>query len=543
MLQRKSAIAANRFGLGARPGDAARIGADAGSWLRSQLGPAAATAVDATPSSGPASAATPSSRPASAATLEEIAALRLARQAAQSRLRNQPPEVDEASVREYARFVAERYRQQAAASLMAAVGSDQPFRERLVRFWSNHFAISADKQPLGAIAADYTDEAIRPHVTGRFADLLKAAVQHPAMLLYLDNQTSIGPGSALARLANRNRQLGLNENLAREILELHTLGVDGGYTQNDVIELAKSLTGWSIGGRGGALGDGRLAAVIARRFASAADAGRPGEFVFRDALHEPGAKTILGRRFAEGGADEAEAVLEFLARRPETARFLATKLARHFVADEPPPRLVDRLAAVYTETDGDLVAVCLALVDAPESWQAPLAKYKTHEEFAISAWRALGSTAPRIAFDSTAPGFAPERPAPSTAPSTAPTPAPTPAPSPAPRAAAVARGVAATGIRLVGIATQLGQRPLTPGSPAGWPDTAEHWNGGDALLKRIELATTIGGAVGDRIDAAARLDEVLGETASDATRSGIRRAESGSQAMALLLAAPEFQRR
>ena len=481
MLSIKSAIATNRFGLGARPGDSLSIGRDGEDWLAQQI------EYDAPPLNGDQSA--------SAATLERIGELRLARQVAQARVANQAVEVDRNAIREYARFIGQTYQAQASLALTAAIESERPFHERLVLFWENHFSVSADKQPVGALVTTYRDEAIRPHVTGNFREMVKAVVRHPAMLLYLDNQTSIGPNSSLGRLANRtaNRRTGLNENLAREILELHTLGVDGGYSQNDVVEFSKSLTGWSIGGQGPAQANNRRMGGIARRLGIEPADEKPGEFTFRPALHEPGGKTILGRRFAEGDVDEAEAVLDFLAAQPATARFIATKLARHFVADEPPVPLVDRLTDIYLENDAELVPVYRALIGAKESWAEPLAKFKTPQDFLISAFRAIG-TVPN------------------------------------------ARD-------LVGVATQLGQRPMTPGSPAGWPDTAEHWSSGEALMKRIEWSTAAGAGIGDRIDAVARLDEVLGEVASESTRKAIHSAESGAQAMALLFSAPEFQRR
>jgi uncharacterized protein (DUF1800 family) len=423
--------------------------------------------------------------------LESVNELRLTRQAIRSAVSNEPIAVDPDSIREFTRFIAEAYRSQAMSGFAEAIATDSPFHERLVQFWENHFAVSADKQPIGAIAGLYRDEAIRPHVTGNFRALLTAATRHPAMLLYLDNGQSIGPNSPVGRRASRNRKrnAGLNENLAREILELHTLGVDGGYTQDDVIALSKALTGWSVGGAGA--GD-RMGAML-RRFGGNTDAGAPGEFTFRAGVHEPGSKRILGQRFREGGVDEAEAVLGFLAGQPQTARFIATKLARHFVADEPPPGLVDRLAKTWLDNDGALTPVYRALIHAPESWAGTLTKFKTPQDYLISAFRALGTREP------------PEN--------------------------------------IVALATQLGQRPLTPGSPAGWPDIADHWNAGDALLKRIEVAARVGSRVGDRIDAIALLDDVLGEVAGTATRQGIGRAESGAQAMTLLLSAPEFQRR
>ena len=201
------------------------------------------------------------------------------------------------------------YQADAAARTRAAIVSDAPYLERLVQFWSNHFTASAIKPVILGVVGPYEAEAIRPHVTGRFVDMLKAVTRHPAMLAYLDNVTSIGPNSR----AGRRRDAGLNENLAREVLELHTLGVDGGYTQDDVRAFAAMLTGWSI-------------ARLRDR--------SPGTFRFHPAAHEPGDKVLLGVRYPEAGEAEAEAALDALARHPSTARHVATKLVRHFVADE-----------------------------------------------------------------------------------------------------------------------------------------------------------------------------------------------------------------
>jgi uncharacterized protein (DUF1800 family) len=482
MLTKDASIAANRFGLGARPGDARSIGKDARGWLDSQL---------AVPRSS-----SPAGQPESARVLGEVRELRVARQAAAQVRANltqpptappQSPGIDEQAIREFGTFVREHYVEQTERRHRLALTTDAPFVERLVHFWSNHFAVSADKQPLAAIAGLYEQEAIRPHVAGNFYDLLLAAVRHPAMILYLDNQASMGPRSTAANFVRRNRgrELGLNENLAREILELHTLGVDGGYTQADVTELAKVLTGWSIGG---ALGQGGR---VLERFGG--DSGSPGEAHFRLRMHEPGDKTVLGKRYRESGVEEGEQVLRTLALHESTARHLATKLARHFVGDEPPPKLVERLTDVYLRNDGELAPVYRALLAADESWREPLAKFKTPHDFALSAYRALG--------------FVPDNLQPITA-----------------------------------FLTQAGQRPYAPGSPAGWPDTAANWNGGDALLKRIEFATAAGRRLGDRIDPLARAGEVLGELGEHTTAS-IREASSRAQGFALLLAAPEFQRR
>jgi uncharacterized protein (DUF1800 family) len=485
MLTKDAAIAANRFGLGATPRDGRAIGTDPKGWLLDQL-----EAPKQPPPVGP---------PESARVLAEVRDLRVARQVAaqvRANLVRPPPEppsappspgIDEQAIREFGEFIREHYTAQTAERHRLAIEAERPFVERLVHFWSNHFAISVDKQPLAALAGLYEQEAIRPHVTGNFYDLLTAAVRHPAMIVYLDNQASMGPQSQAATFVRRRagRELGLNENLAREILELHTLGVDGGYTQTDVTEFAKVLTGWSIGG---ALGEGR--GVLARL---GGDAGKPGEFHFRAGMHEPGDKSILGTRYRERGVEEGEDVLRALAAHPKTATHLATKLARHFVADDPPPKLVERLADVYLRNDGDLPSVYRALVEANDSWREPLAKFKTPHDFAISTYRLLD--------------FVPENLQPVTA-----------------------------------FLTQAGQRPYAPGSPAGWPDTAASWNGGDALLKRIEFAAAAGRRIGDRIDPTARAGEVLGAL-GEHTAMSIRGAESGAQAFALLLASPEFQRR
>ena len=333
-----AAIAANRFGLGARPGDLEKVDRDPQVWLLDQLqGPSRQYAEIR-------------GLPDSAEVLVEVQDLRRERK----EMRNND-EVDPDIARKYGRAVRRHYLEQAEARYRLAASTDYPFRERLVHFWSNHFAVSADKQPMPALAGLYEKEAIRPNITGNFSDLLIACEQHPAMILYLDNQRSIGPGSTLGRRASRrrsDRQIGLNENLAREILELHTLGVDGGYTQEDVTTFARVITGWSIGG---ASENGRFAE------------GQPGEFEFRDAIHEPGRQTVLGKRYSQKGIRQGEAVLRDLAGHPSTARFLATKLARHFVADEPPPALVDKLTATYRENGAELAPVYETLANVVTS--------------------------------------------------------------------------------------------------------------------------------------------------------------------------------
>ncbi len=461
MVTVKAVIAANRFGLGARPGELDEISEDHEGWLLAQLG----------------SDTQPAQRElrSSAEILRQFQRLqRLSREAR----RSDSDERAEAAQQAYRTFIRTEYQSQATRRYELAAVTDAPFRERLVHFWTNHFAVSADKQAVTPLVGTFEDEAIRPHVTGRFVDMLLAVEKHPAMLLYLDNQASMGPNSRAARAASRRgRDLGLNENLAREILELHTLGVDGGYSQEDVTTFAEVLTGWSVGG-----GQGRDANSTA------------GEFFFRANTHEPGAKTMLGNRYREDGIGEGEAVLTDLAMHPTTAHFLAEKLVRHFVADEPPGELVSELARAYLDHDGELNAIYKALVSARTAWVEPLAKYKTPQDFLISTYRAFNQQ--------------PDNPE-----------------------------------RMIAFLDILGQRPYTPGSPAGWPDTMAHWDGGDALIKRIEWAASAGRRISDRARPVELGEAILGPLFDDHTRTAVARAESSAQGLTLLLASPEFQRR
>lgn len=459
----KAVIAANRFGLGARPYDLDRIARNPEQWLLGQL-------------NGPSKLPDTIRRlPDSAAVLVEVQALRR-----EQRAMKQADDTD--IVKSYGKLVRRHYMEQTAARYRTAAESDTPFHERLVHFWSNHFAISADKQPVPAIAGLFENEAIRPNVSGTFADLLLAVEKHPAMIIYLDNQRSVGPNSTLAKRANqrrRDQELGLNENLAREILELHTLGVDGGYSQQDVAAFAKIITGWSIGG-----------ANDRGRFAD----GEPGKFEFREIIHERGDQWLLGKKYSQSGVLRGEAALRDLAAHPSTARFLATKLARHFVADDPAASIVDRLTNSYLKSGGDLSVVYESLITAEEPWSRLHAKYKTPHEFVVSTLRA---------FD-----HVPENP------------------------------------RFVVAALDLmGQTPFRPGSPEGWPDTAEQWGGADALYKRIEWSNTVARVVGASANPTELGDAVLGPAFAADTRKAVARAESLTQGITLLLASPDFQRR
>jgi len=263
------------------------------------------------------------------------------------------------------------FRDEAKARIDAAFAAETGFAERLTWFWSNHFCVSAAKGGVRALAGAYEREAIRPHVLGRFADLLLAVETHPAMLVYLDNARSTGPGSP----AGVKRGQGLNENLAREILELHTLGVRSVYTQDDVTGFAKVLTGWT---------------VVPPRLEHG------GEFMFNPNMHEPGPETLISLRMDQGDFEQGRAALDMLAHHPATARHIAGKLVKHFVSDRPLPALVDRLAERFVATDGDLKEVAVTLVTAPESWDIADRKLKRPAEWMIAAARATG-TAPDAA--------------------------------------------------------------------------------------------------------------------------------------------------
>lgn len=462
----EAAVAANRFGLGARPGELGQAASDPRAWLDAQLRAAPRVLHDPTLQD-------------SAAILSRAIELRRREDDNDGEQREAPSAAVALRVAELYRPV---YLAEATARFTAAITSDRPFPERLTHFWANHFAVSVDKIAVLGLAGAFEREAIRPHVLGKFSDLLLAAETHPAMLLYLDNHLSIGPNSQAARFVARRssgRRAGINENLAREILELHTLGVDGGYTQADVTTVAQVITGWSIGGQ------------VGRR---SYDDGEPGQFHFRKAFHEPGARTVLGRRYPEDGYDQGVAVLRDLAQRPATARHVATKLARHFIADDPPKAAVERIGRAFLDSGGDLPTVYRALLSAPEAWEQPLAKFKSPADYIHSAWRALA-----LPVEDSPRGLAPFE--------------------------------------------LLGQRTYSPGSPAGWPDRSADWDGSAAVLKRIEWADAAGQRLGATRNAGATALEALGATLTAATRTAIARADSGAQALTLLLASPEFMRR
>jgi len=430
-------IAVNRFGLGARPGDLAEVADDAQGWLKAQLKQSVPPVREFV---GLAS---------SGATVMGAMSMKQGSEGRSERKQLQR----------------QTYVDEMTARCLVASRTDRPFRERLVRFWSNHLSVSTTRGEVRALAGAYEREAIRPFVCARFEQMLLASARHPAMLVYLDNVRSIGPQSSVGS----RRRKGLNENYARELLELHTLGVRGGYSQRDIEALARILTGWGLERREGV----------------------NGAFHFEAARHEPGTKTVLGKRYREGEASGRQ-VIQDLARHPTTATFLATKLARHFISDEPPPAAVERIAEAYRSSSGDLGEMAEALIDCPEAWDPRRQKLKTPADLVASTARALG-------YDE-------------------------------------------SGEQILKSMRYLGQDPFGAASPQGWSDRSEDWLGPEAVLTRVEWAEQVGTESAQRVDDPLLWGaEILGEL-SQTTRAAVSGAPRG-ESLALVLASPEFQRR
>jgi len=446
----------NRLAFGPRPGDVehvSKVGVDL--WIAQQLEPSRLS----DPHGQALRAAYPNIGKDAAALAREFPPPNILR--IRSRRDSMVSRADSQAIREAARASRELVGDILSARVARAVVSERQLQEVLTDFWLNHFSVFVGKnQQMRYLIPEFERDAIRPHVLGRFRDLLGAVAHSPAMLLYLDNAQSVADSTrptlmsrdvaerrirmARRAVARNNRRAGngarvdsaaleqllarrprgLNENYARELLELHTLGVDGGYTQQDVIEVARSLTGWSV--RGPA-------------------ARGAGEFFFNPVAHDAGDKTVLGHRLPKGrGLADGEDVLDILARHPATARHIAHKLAVRFVSDSPPPALVDRAAAVFSKTDGDLRAVVRSIVTSPEffSTTAYRSKVKSPFETVVSALRALGAPA-----DTTP--------------------------------------VSAM------LVSRLGQPIYGRQSPDGWPETGGEWMNTGAILNRINFGLAV----------------------------------------------------
>lgn len=455
-----AAIAVTRFGLGARPGEIDVAKADPQGFLIAQI---RRDGADAPQDGGE----------TSAQRFEQMRDYQQQQKAARQKKDGETPD-DAALQAAKAAQIALRDKVNADFLARARLATNTPagFRERWALFWANHFTVSATKQITSVLIGPFEREAIRPHVFDSFETLLVASSTHPAMLTYLDQAQSIGPNSQVG-VRRRGARAGLNENLAREIMELHTVGVDAGYTQGDVTEFARALTGFSVGRD---------------------NEDRQGQFVFRDAAHEPGARTIMGLRYAQADIQQGMAVLKTLAADKRTARHVCGKIARHFVSDTPPPALTARLEKRWMDTGGDLAQVAKALVESPEAWDATPAKFKTPYEYTLSTWRLIGAEPSAIE-------------------------------------------------RLVPILTGLGQKPFSAPSPKGWAEDAQTWASPDGLVKRMQWAQGFAAVVADRTDPNALAVSALGARLTPPVAKAVSRAETRKEAFALLVMSPEFQRR
>jgi uncharacterized protein (DUF1800 family) len=478
----EAALALNRFGMGPRPGSIAAIEADPRGALIAELErpPASLAAASALPSSSKAfrtvadanakrqARAIVAKREQDAKRQQMTDASAMAPTAMTEGAGQDGKEMAEKTAAEAVPDPGRQiYLDEAKLRTEAALGADIGFNERLVWFWSNHFCISADK--IQSMSGAYEREAIRPYVLGRFADMLLAVEGHPAMLLYLDNLGSMGPNS----IAGINRNRGLNENLARETLELHTLGVRSGYTQDDVISFANVLTGWTLVPAGDNPEHG-------------------GEFSFNPRLHEPGAQTVMAKVYADEGTEQGRAVLRDLAAHPATATHLATKLARHFIADTPPPALIEQMAKVFLETGGDLKEVAKTMVASPDSWTQPPSKLKRPSEWVVGMVRATGITQ-------------------------------------------------VDPVRFTGGQGLLGEALWRPSSPKGYADDEATWI--DGMGRRLDVANNFAEREAGKVDPQDVIESVFGSCVSAEVKQAVGSAESRQQALALLFMSAEFQRR
>ncbi len=464
-----AAIAVTRFGLGAMPGELEAAKADPRGFLKSQI-----RREGADQPAGP--------LPSGYERLTEFREYQRERQEERQMLARNPEKAQQA-IAGGIKKVADGVQEEFLARAQLAMTTQAAFRERWTAFWGDHFTVSAVKGASANQSGPFEREAIRPHVFGRFEDMLIASSTHPGMLLYLDQAQSIGPNSqqanqaklrpALYRNAAARPPAGLNENLAREIMELHSVGLGAHYSQADVTEFARAMTGLSIG----AQRDGSYANRV----------------VFRDPAHEPGARSVMGKRYTDNGKQQPVAIMRDLAANPATANHIAVKLARHFVADDPPKALVEHLQKTFIDTKGDLGMVAVALIDSPEAWVPQADKFKTPYDFVISSYRAGGQP--------------PRNP-----------------------------------MQLMPALNQLGQRAFSAPSPKGWPDDAATWAAPDQIVKRLAWSQNYAAQNGN-LEPMKVAQAALGARQTPPVQSAILAAESRPEGLAILLMSPEFQRR
>ena len=484
-------IALRRFGLGPRPGDLAFVRGDPRGYVLSQIEGDAPLA----PLPGITDAATGA----------------VLRQRFRSRLRL--AERGEGTAESHRRAYRRAHLSDARIWIRHVVETPHGYPERLAMHWGNHLTVSKRQGGNLSQRGPYENEVVRAHALGRFADMLEASSRHPAMLAYLDQWRSTGPNSPIGK----RRELGLNENYARELLELHTLGVDGGYAQGDVRALALLLTGWT------------LANPLRRP-------DRAGRAVFVSGRHEPGAHEVLGRRYDMRPEERRAAVVADLARHPSTARHVARRMAIHFVAPDPPPSLVAKLERSFLDTDGDLRAMARTLATADEAWAAPVDSFLPPIDYVVALARALpdrddgaammddDATETDEATDGGMDGMA------GGAMDAIPMASPSLAPAP-------------FGADFWRVAMRdMGQRLWWPASPAGYEPHGEAWLGPQAMARRLALAASVAerSAVSDVPDLA---EALYGEALSGPTRSAVARAEAARQGLTLLLMAPESMKR
>jgi uncharacterized protein (DUF1800 family) len=461
-----SYIALNRFGMGAKSGQRNAISADPRGWLLSQITAKPPTISYTLPSS-------------KEVVLNFIKLRNLKTKAKQDE--------NSAEVQAFREDMRKKFLGAIGSRLDAATLSEAPLREQMVLFWSNVFTVSAGKKfQFLPLYLAFERDAIRPHVFGNFADMLVAATKHPGMLVYLNNAQSIGPHSK----AGEKREKGLNENLARETLELHSLGVDGGYTQADVISLAKIITGWTL------INEKLLEKTGKNPMLHVDDDG----FAFMPLMHEPGPQTLLGKTYDQPGVEQGLTALHDLARHPSTAHYMATRLVTHFIGDDPPPRCVDQIAKVFRDTNGNLAEVTTALVNLPEAWQFQTPKIKSPYELLVAQIRALnishgpnpGQISDQIIFQSL---------------------------------------------------NDLGHLPLNANSPAGWTEHTSDWASGTGIMKRIEWAQALARRISYDSNIADLANDLFGDALQSSTLQAIKLAPSQVDAITLLLTCPEMQKR